>query len=186
MSVISQIEDALLAKAELLLEDKVRVFESLPGGWTMDMLTRALQKAPGVYVAFQGLRESSHRQMFDGRFTLYCVTKGADELARRRGNSRVIGSYDMVCILAPVFARFTIDEIGTSRVRGVDNLFRDAMFDLGGTVYGIQIEVPHLSLSELDDGADLNDFESLLIQYDIDTDQEEEPLAEDNIDLPQE
>src|SRR3546814_3865830 len=94
------------------------------------------------------------------RFSVYCVTKGADDLDRRRGTGRVIGAYDLVCQLAPVLNGLDVPDVGTLNLLGIDNLFRDAMFDLGGTVYSLQFELPNMDFTYQADlsGAEFVDF----------------------------
>lgn len=155
---IAQTEDALIAAAREALGKTVRQVEAVPGGWTMETLQRALQFAPGVYTTFQGAVAGSSQNYLNTRFTVYCVTKGADEQARRRGNQRVIGAYDMVALLAPTLGDMTVPGVGTLVLRGIDNLFRDAMFELGGTVYGIQLELPNMPFDFQADLASFADF----------------------------
>lgn len=155
---IAQIEDALIAAAGQVLGNTVRQIESVPGGWTMETLQRALQFAPGIFTTFQGAVPGTAPNYLNGRFTVYCVTKGADEQTRRRGNQRVIGAYDLVAALAPTLGGLLVTGVGTLVLRGVDNLFRDAMFELGGTVYGIQLEVPNMPFDFTANLADFADF----------------------------
>lgn len=158
MGVISDVEDHLLAVAEAVFGNTVRTKESIPGGWTMDTLTRALQFAPGVYAAFHGFVSGASADCLDGRFTVYVVNKGASEANRRKGNARVIGAYEMIELLLPRLSSMTVPEVGSLAVKGVDNLFRDAMFDLGGTVYGINLTLPNVSLDYQADESRLVDF----------------------------
>lgn len=158
MGMISGVEDAIIAAANAALGATVRKIETVPGGWTMDSLTRALQFSPGVYVACHGFAPGSADDCLDGRFTVYVVNKGASEEDRRRGNARVIGAYEMIELLLPRLSSMTVPEIGSLAVKGVDNLFRDAMFDLGGTVYGINLTLPNVSLDYQADESQLADF----------------------------
>ena len=158
MGIISTIEDAILAAAETALGATVKKKETIPGGWTMDTLKRALQFAPGVYVAFQGTGTGASDGYLNGRFSVYVVSKGASETDRRRGNQRVIGAYEMLELLLPVLAGRTVPEIGTMAVTGVDNLFRDAMFELGGTVYSINLTLPNMPFDYRADESLLADF----------------------------
>jgi hypothetical protein len=136
------------------LGNTVREKKTVPGGWTMATLTRALQFAPGVYVAFQGAVPGTGEGYYNGRFTVYTVSKGANEQDRRRGNQRAIGAYDMLELLLPPLSVLYVEDIGTLSVTGIDNLFRDAMFELGGTVYGINITVPNMPFDyQLDESA---------------------------------
>lgn len=158
MNPISDIEDALLARIKALLGKNVRKVESIAGGWTLDSLTRALQSAPGVYVAFMGSKRGVSEGYQDCRFSVYCVTKGADDIARRRGTAKVIGAYDLASFLLTDLDGFSVPNIGTAKCGGIDNLFRDAMFDLGGTVYGLQLTIPNVDFTYQADLASLGDF----------------------------
>lgn len=160
MGIIADVETAILATATTALGNTVRKIESIPGGWTMAALTRALQFSPGVYVAFLGFAKSKSEDCLDGRFACYMVTKGASEQDRRHGNQRVIGAYDMIEIMLPRLASMRLPDGGSLTVGGVDNLFRDVMFDLGGTVYGINLTLPAVSLDYQADltGPGLADF----------------------------
>ncbi len=158
MNPISDIEDALIARIKALLGKTVRKVESIPGGWTLDSLSRALQAAPGVYVAFMGSKRGAAEGYQDCRFSVYCVTKGADDVARRRGTANVIGAYDLAKLLLTDLDGFPVPSIGTAICSGIDNLFRDAMFDLGGTVYGMQLLVPNVDFTYQADLTTLGDF----------------------------
>lgn len=166
MSGIEQAEDAIIAHCKNALGDKVKTVESLPGGWTLDMLNRALQMAPCVFVAYQGSDEGADEFKHKGRFTIYTVSKGATEPQRRRGNSRIMGAYDMVDILLGQIAILTVPDAGKVNWTSVDNLFRDAMFEMGGTVYGIQLTVANMPLSIIDKD-ELNDFLSVAAEHQV-------------------
>jgi phage gp37-like protein len=187
MGMISSVEDAIIAAASSTLGNAVRKIETVPGGWTMDSLTRALQFSPGVYVAFLGgQRGSAGRGHMDGQFMAYVVTKGANETDRRRGNPREIGAYEILELLYPRLDGLAVTDVGNLEARGgIDNLFRDAMFDLGGTVYGIGLTVPNMPFDYLVDDSGLDDFLRTFVNYDLaPTDGTID--ASDQIDLPQE
>jgi hypothetical protein len=158
MGIITDIEDAVLEMVDITLGDTVREKKTIPGGWTMATLTRALQFAPGVYVAFQGCTPGVSDGYLNGRFTVYTVSKGASEHDRRRGNPRAIGAYEMLELLLPPLSVLAIDNLSSPIVSGVDNLFRDAMFDLGGTVYGINLTVPNMPFDFTADESALANF----------------------------
>ncbi len=181
MGLIATVEDALLAEIGAALGNTVRKTGSLPGGWTLDALQRALQFAPGAYVAFQGANPGSGAGYLNGRFTVYVVSKGASEADRRRGNARVMGAYDMLERLLPRLAVLRVPDIGSLKVAGVDNLFRDAMFELGGTVYGINLGLPNMPFDYQADTTSLDDFITFDAIYDIDTTQDGEPEANDYV-----
>ena len=158
MTVIRTIEDAIIAEVQGVLGNKVREIDSVQGGWTLDMLKRALQMAPSVYVAFLGARRGTSTGYFDGHFAIYLVTKAPLELHRRRGSAREIGAYDMIGLLTPPIDGLTVAGVGTLKQKSIDNLFRDAMFDLGGTVYGLMCEMPNMSFDYQLDEASSNAF----------------------------
>lgn len=158
MGIIATIEDAIKAEVTTALGATVKKIETVPGGWTFDTLKRALQFAPGVYVAFHGAPKGQTDGYFDGRFSVYMVSKGASEEDRRHGNLRVIGAYDMLERLLPRLSVLDVPDIGSAMVAGVDNLFRDAMFDLGGTVYGINLTMPNMPFDYQADESVLADF----------------------------
>lgn len=167
MGVIAAVEDALLAEVGAALGKTIRQSGSLPGGWTHDSLQRALQFAPGVFVGFSGMTAGQSPGYQTGRFAVYAVTKGAVDTDRRRGTARVAGAYDLLETLLPRLERLEIADIGVVRVRSVDNLFRDAMFDLGGAVYAVQLELPNLPFDYRADAASLDDFATFDAVYDI-------------------
>lgn len=148
MTVIATVEDAIVERAKSALgfpaAPVVKQVETLPGGWTLDALKRALQMAPGVHVAFLGGQQQTSGGYIHGRFAAYAVTKGAQEEDRRRGNPRVIGAYDIVERLATQLDELPVLDVGTLFVRGVENVFSEAMFELGGTVYALTLELPNL------------------------------------------
>lgn len=148
MSVIATVEDAIVAKAKTALgfpaAPVVKQVETLPGGWTQDMLRRALQMAPGVHIAFLGGQVQSSGGYIHARFAAYAVSKGAREEERRRGNAREIGAYEICERLGTHLDELDIPDLGTLFARGVENVFSEAMFDLGGTVYALTLELPNL------------------------------------------
>lgn len=157
MDPILATEDAIAAGVKAALgfnaqppAPVVRQVETLPGNWTIETLKRALQFAPGVYVAFLGGAKNSDGGYIDARFALYAVTKGAREQERRHGNPREIGAYEIVSILGARLDRLDVPNIGALFVKSVENVFSEAMFDLGGTVYALTLELPNLPWDDKD------------------------------------
>lgn len=164
---IAAIESALLAAIEARLGSTITKSESIGGAWSFDALSRALQFAPGVYVAFLGGKVGSVPGYLDTTFAVYCVSKGPIDGQRRAGNARVIGAYDMLERLLPVLDGLRIEDLGSVSLESVDNLFTEAMFELGGTVYGIRLSVPSMPLPDPVDLDDLDNFERFEMQMDI-------------------
>lgn len=151
MTVIATVENAILtqALASMPAANVVRDSGSLPGGWTLDMLRNALQFAPGIYVAFTGGKSINHRAArIDAQFVVYAVTKEPLEISRRTGNRRPIGAYEMIESICAGLHQFLVPNLGSLDFVRLDNLFRDALFNLGGTVYaatfgiGLEFELP--------------------------------------------
>lgn len=185
MGVIATVEAAILAQVQAALGNTVKVRESLAGSWTMDLLKAAIQKAPGVYVAFlSGRGNPSADGYLDGSFVVYAVTGGPLEAQRRQGTPRVIGAYEIVERLVPVLAGLKVANVGTLRVQDVNNLFKEATFELGGTVYGITVTLPNMPMTYQANLASLAPFllfhaEHSLVAGDA------EPAAIDEVQLPQ-
>lgn len=193
MNPILATEDAIIAGAKAALgfsavppAPVVRQVETLPGNWTIETLKRALQFAPGVYVTFLGGQAGADSNYLNARFALYVVTKGAREEDRRHGNQRVIGAYEIVSRLAPRLASLRIAEIGTLSVKSVENVFSEAMFELGGTVYALTLELPNMPWP--DDTAytagTLEDFVTFHGEHRFDP-TSPQPDAVDEVTLPQ-
>lgn len=156
-NAIATAEQFLIERTKSVFGATVREVKSLGGGWDIDSLKRALQFAPSVYVAFHGMAAADVPVHADLRFSLYVVTKGAQEEDRRIGTARVLGAYDIVSRLIPTFANAVVPALGSLKFQGCDNLFREAMFDLGGTVYALQFVLPRVSF-EQELSSDLDDF----------------------------
>lgn len=190
MDPIATVEDAIIAAAKTALgfpaAPVVREVESLPGNWTIEMLQRALQFAPGVHVAFVGGQAGTDDAYLNGRFVVYVVTKGVREKERRLGNPRVIGAYEIVSRLAPRLRGLRVTDVGTLKIVSVENPFTELMLDLGGTVYGITCEMPNMPWP--DDTAyaagTLADFITYHAEHRFDP-ASPTPDAEDEVALPQ-
>lgn len=185
MGTIAAVESAILAQAETTLGATVKVKESLGGSWTLDMLRKAIQNAPGVYVAFLSGRGNPNRDGYlDGNFVVYVVAKGPVEPLRRQGTPRVIGAYEIVERLVPVLSGLKVDGVGSISVTNVDNLFKEATFELGGTVYGIALSLPNMPMTYQADLAGLAPFLLFHAEHSL-VAGEAEPAAIDEVQLPQ-
>lgn len=185
MGVIATIEAAILAQVQTALGATVKVKESLAGSWTLDMLRNAIQKAPGVYVAFLNGRGVPGRDGYlDGGFVVYVVSGGPVEAQRRQGTPRVIGAYEIVERLVPVLSGLKVAGVGTLGVTNVDNLFKEATFELGGTVYGIALTLPNMPMTYQQELASLAPFLLFHAEHSL-VAGEDEPAAIDEVQLPQ-
>lgn len=158
MAIIGTIEDALLGIAKATLGDTIKQCQSIGGVWTEQSLQRALQFAPGVYVAFIGASKAGLLGYMNLSYSVYCVSKGSDDVNRRRGNPRVIGAYDLVARLSTAFSGAVLVDIGSIELQRIENLFADALFDIGGSVYALQLSIPNVSFATAQDVTGLDDF----------------------------
>jgi phage gp37-like protein len=181
------VEDAIVARAQAALgvpaEPKVRVIETLPGQWTLEALRRALQTAPGVYVGFLGGAAGADGSYINARFGVYVVAKGAIERARRRGTQVQIGAYEIIALLARALDRLEVAGVGEAKVTSVDNLFREALFEAGGSVYGLTLELANMPWPAPDVSA-LAPFVTYHAEHSMAAG-EDEPDAIDEVTLPQ-
>lgn len=183
MNTIATVETAMLDAAKTATGNTLQVIESIGGGWTLANLKRALQRAPGVYVAFQGAKPEQAPYLMELRYSLYIVTKGAQEVSRRHGSLRMIGAYDLLAQVLPALDGLVVAGTGTLRAKGIDNLFREAMFELGGTVYALQFAMPNVAFDP-QPAETLDDFITFDAIYDIAPDDPNNPTAEDTVTLP--
>ncbi len=183
---IQQVEDEILTKVTGTLPGVLKASGTLPGNWSLDLLKRLLQKSPAVYVTFLGGNQNSQSDlaMIGAKFDVYIVSKGADEETRRRGNTRVIGGYEMIERLAPVLNGLTIPGIGSLELKSVKNLFAGAMLDIGGTVYALTFELPRLVFEKQLNPDGLGQFITFHAESDFNSDGT--PDITNQFDLPQE
>ena len=171
MSIISDVEDDILAVVAATLPDKLRDKGTLPGSWSVDLLKQLLQKAPSVYVAFNGgpINDDSLCTV-DARFDVYAVTKAPDEAARRLGTPTIIGAYDIIHALVPKLHMHTVAGVGTLQGSNINNLFSNVLTTLGGTVYAATFTLPRMPLRSVFSDTTLGNFVTFHAESDINGD----------------
>ncbi|WP_026601685.1 phage protein Gp37 [Methylomonas sp. 11b] len=171
MSIISDVEDNILSVVATTLPGKLRDSGSLPGAWSVDLLKQLLQKAPAVYVAFNGgpINDNSLCTI-DARFDVYAVTKEPQEITRRRGTPAIIGAYDIIHALVPKLHLHRVPGIGTLQGKDIANLFSNVLTQLGGTVYAATFTLPKMPLLGEFSDATLGDFITFHAESDINGD----------------
>lgn len=190
MDVFSTIEDAIIAEAFTRLGGKIRVADSLPGPWSIDLLRELAQNAPGVYVSLisgKSTPNNSSEWIFAPSFDVYFVAvNAAGEKARRRGDSTSIGAYEMMQTLGPYLHGLNIPDIGCLKFAGLSNLFGEPMRDVGGTIYALKydLEKVHIEKNPADFDA-LIDFETYTAAKSVPGGDGEEPEAIDLVTLDQ-
>ncbi len=136
--IIHAVEQAILDKANETCPDLSQT-GSLPGNWTMDTLKKALQFAPGVYVSFLGGANTDYKNArINSQFDVYIVNKSAIEKFRREDRT---GAYDLIESLVPALHKLQVNDVGTLNLKRVNNLFKESLFDLGGSVYALTFEI---------------------------------------------
>jgi phage gp37-like protein len=147
-NLIAQTEDALLALCKAALRGTVKTYGTAPADWDEAIAKQLLAGAPAVYVAFLGWQPRPgdyYEPLFTANFALYAVTALGNEDQRRRGTPVAIGAYDIACVLAAALTGRQLaleDQAPSLRVGACTNLFTTALWNLGGTCYGLQIDVP--------------------------------------------
>lgn len=157
--IIAAAEDAVIARVQSVLANRVRSVESLSGPWTVTALKRAMQFAPCVRVAFLGGNGSSFDDAaIDAKFGVYVIAGQVTDAQRQRGTAREIGIYEMIELVAPALNEYTIPNIGTLYLDSVTPLFTEQALQLGGAVYAAMFMLPNMVLPLSIAPAALNDF----------------------------
>jgi len=144
---ILQVEDAIIAAARAVLGTHVRDVESLPGEWDDEMLKRLLRAVPGCFVAFAGgprnVAAGGVTAAIDGRWVVYTVTGHASgEAARRRGDSRQVGAYELLGLLAPHLHGLVVAGVGTLQLVDLQNVYSGTVDRQGLAVYALTFGIP--------------------------------------------
>lgn len=168
--MIGAIEDTLVNQVKTLFGTRLRKVDSLPGQVSEDVLKRMIADAPAVYVLFAGGAAApvgDTLPRLDSRWILYVVTAHANgHRARRHGDTRQMGAYEAVSVLAGQLHGWTVPDVGSLSLLRVDLLYQDAFEDKGVTLYGMVFSLPMVFPSgvELED---LDAFEQFHVDYDL-------------------
>lgn len=189
MMTLATLESTLITAAQTALGNAVRKVAPLPGAWSIDLLRQVLQTAPAVYVAFLGggaAARPADAAVINARLGVYVCVNHALEAQRRLGTQQVIGAYEMIERLVPVLHNLVVPDIGTLRLVSIDNLFGEVVQELGGSVYGIILELPNLAFEYTADLASLDEFVTFHAEIDsTPADPDDNPIATDHVTLPQ-
>lgn len=182
---IQAVEEFLIATLQTRFGARVKGVESLPSEWDDKTIARMLVLAPGVFVVFAGGSAQRDTTQILGRWIVVGVTahKGG-ELARRHGDAREIGAYEIVETVVALLHDVTVPDVGTLTFSDVANLFSAANEARGLAIYGAAFDLP-MELAPPIDGSDpLDDF----LTFHADTDvapADGVPEAGDTVTLPQ-
>ncbi|TBV76876.1 phage protein Gp37 [Pseudoxanthomonas winnipegensis] len=140
--------------------------ESIPADWDDETLRRVLRQAPGVFVVFGGGPRNSvdtddGRVVIDAKWGIVAVTAHASgELARRRGDKREIGAYDILQRTARLLEGTEVPGAGEIQVDQVENLFDAALEKQGVAVYGLALTLPMYLIPDDAEEAPLDAFKT--------------------------
>lgn len=144
----------------------LKAVESIPADWDDDTLRRVLRLAPGVFVVFGGGQRNSTdtdtgRVVIDAKWGIVAVTAHASgELARRRGDKREIGAYDILQRTARLLEGTEVPGAGEIKVDQVENLFDAALEKQGVAVYGLALTLPMYLIPDDAEEAPLDTFQT--------------------------
>lgn len=147
-NLIATIEDALLARCRAIVPG-LKTYDYAPAEWDGAIANQLLAGAPAIYVAFLGYRK--REGYFQGpkilKFGLYCLTANGPEPDRRRGDEYAAGAYDIALAIDGGMDGYLLqndcgNNLATLSVEDCQNLFTVQLWDLGGTCYALNLEMP--------------------------------------------
>ena len=168
---IAAIEDYLVAQVKAAFDGRLKAVESLPADWDNDTFKRLLRQTPGVFVVFGGgQRDSSEtddgRVVIQGKWGLIAATTHASgELARRRGDNREIGAYEIVERLCDLFEGHDVPDQGALSFVGIENLFTGDLEKQGAAIYGVEFTLP-MYVTAGQSGVSLDNFVTFHADFD--------------------
>lgn len=158
--MFARIEDEMIDRCKRVVGQHVKTIEDLPGGWDDNTLKSARRNVPGIYIAWangRGLPQT--RAAMESRYSVYVVTgQASGERARRRGNDRQVGAYELLERVVPALHGLNVKDIGALQLERVDNLFSDRADQQGIVIYAATFTVKVTFPAALDANG-LADFE---------------------------
>ncbi len=174
MSILAT-EDDLIATIKALLmpagAHRVRQVDALNGAWDEDTLKAVLRAVPGVFVFWSGgeAGKLSRSAYMDADWIVYPVTAHASgAAARRRGDSKAVGAYELVELLVALLHNHVVPDVGTLHFNGVECLFNGSIDKQGVCCYAIRFRMGTSFQAAVDAGT-LTPFETFAAIYDTPT-----------------
>lgn len=157
--MLAEIEDAIIARCQTVVGDRVKTIEDLPGRWDEKTLRAALRQVPGIYVSWGGARGDGNlaQPAASARYVVYVVTGHASgNRERRRGNARQVGAYELLERIVPAVHGLTVQGVGTLALDSIDNLYSEHFDKQGVVIYGASYRLnlmfpPAFDVNTLDD-----------------------------------
>ena len=186
---IATIEQHFIDTITAAFAGRLKGVESLPAMWDDKTFDRILRLSPGVFVVFSGgprMPEFQDTVVIDATWGFIAVTTHASgELARRHGDSREIGAYEIVEILAGLLQdHLAPGAAGPMQLEDVRNMFDDALENKGATLYGLTFRMPTPIADDDAPAPSLDDFITFDGVYDL-AQPDGRAEAEDTVTLPQ-
>lgn len=140
---IASTETWFIDRLKARFEPHLRTVESLPADFDDEAFERMLREAPGIYVVFNGgARSDAYGEslVIDARWSFFAVTGHQQgDLARRHGDAREIGAYQMLELMTGVLeGAMPPDAADQMRVLTIGNVFSEGVDYKGATAYVIE------------------------------------------------
>ena len=164
---IAGVEDYLIERIKAHFGARLRTVESLPADWDDDTFSRLLRATPGVFVVFGG--GTALHQSLDLRssWVVFAVTTHAGaERARRHGDSREIGAYEIIEAVVPLLHDHAVPGAGRLNFEEVENLFTGAIEKKGAAIYGARFTLD-MTLDARAPAPQLDDFRHFHADHDL-------------------
>jgi hypothetical protein len=186
-SKIADVEDALFAAINALFGPAIKSVDWAPPDWDEDFIKRVLIKLPAVFVIFSGGRPSSisgTQTILDSEWTFVAVSDHKQNAkARARGDTHVIGCYDILELLIPTFDGYSIAGVGTFSFVEWNNEFALKLETNALMTQSALFRLP-IALGKPVDQGSLDPFKSFHDTFNVGQ-QSGAPTAEDSTELPQ-
>lgn len=186
--MLAETENYLIDILKTHFEKKVRAIDSHPGRWDSETLKQIASALPGLYVVFEDSNAipSDSNPMMLGDWTFYVATGHANgNTARRHGNTREIGAYEMIVRTVCLLHGHKVPDVGTLNFLSIRNLFSFAFDRQGVTVYQIRFSLK--MMFDINRAEGLENFETLYVEHRLDGEAEDElPRATETVSIPQE
>lgn len=184
---IAAVEQYLLNTAKARFGNRLKAVESIEDDWSAETFERVLRATPGLFLVFAGgpRLDTAYGAEIQSRWAWVAVTTHPNnELARRRGDARVIGAYEIIEIVTHLFHEHVVPNAGTMQLVDIDKLFQAPVEKQGATIYGAAFTVP-LQLAPADAAPpSLDDFRTFEADYDA-APVDGAIAAHDHVELPQ-
>lgn len=186
MSLVA-VEQHLIDTVKGIFNNRLKTVESLPADFDADTFARILRLTPGVFIVFGGGQRSSEyddQPVIDAKWGFIAATTHASgELARRRGDAREIGAYEIIETIVNHLHRHNVPGQGQLVFDDIQNLFTGEIERQGAALYGVEFTLP-MSLGAGLQPGDLDDFITFDGTFDV-APADGQVDAEDLVTLPQ-